>query len=148
MPRKRSQKPIQARRVVKPRDRKAEYAARNKKAKAWGFRSYWQQRQAGDWASFLRYIRPGDLVFLDAHPSKLKLVAGRWETVPKHVIPEDPKRRDGHFVMKNLTDKQLRRMIEEELARGANLSPVPSLDQRRLLDGSQPAPARRGRRAR
>lgn len=144
MPRRRAQKPAQGR-----RDRKAEYAKRNRQAKAWGFRSYWQQRQAGDWASFLRYIRPGDLVFLEAHPSKLKQdQLGRWLIVPKRVIPDDPKRKDRVFTMRKLSDKQLRRMIEEELKRGANLSPVPSLDQRRLLEGPAPArpPAKRRRR--
>lgn len=116
------------------RDRAAEFAKRDKQARAWGFRSYWDQRQRGDWASLLRYIRPGDIVMLERHVGDHKRNGlGEWERIEKIVHPDDPRRSEKRFVLRNISDRQLARLIDEELMRGANMSMIPSLDQQRLL---------------
>lgn len=84
--------------------------------------------------SFLRYIKEGDTVMLADHIETVKRRPnGRWDLIEKQVVPEDPKRKVRTFKLRGLTDARLANMIRDELARGAVLTPTPSLDQRRLL---------------
>lgn len=83
---------------------------------------------------FIDYLQPGDGVQLADHISVIRRQDdGRWEPFRKLVIPSDETRPAREFLIPAMTDSQLRDLIEDELARGALLSPIPSLDQRRLL---------------
>ena len=90
-------------------------------------------------AAFLRYIREGDVVMLADHISRINVDSrGRVGPFSKQVVPESDRRRVRVFRIPRLSKAALRRMIEQELARGAVLTPVPSLDQRRLLSKDEP----------
>lgn len=139
----------------KKRDRAAEYARRNAQARSYGFRSYWEQRQHGEWASLLRYIEPGDYVQLYRHlsPENYERNArGEWVEIVKVVHPDNPpggrQRRERMFTLRNISDAQLARLIQLELARGADMTLIPSLDQQRLLSNGtdKPTTSRRGTR--
>ncbi len=85
-------------------------------------------------SAFLAYIREGDVVMLADHISRIPVDAqGRIGPFSKQVVPESERRRVRVFRIPRLTPAALRRLIEQELLRGAVLSPVPSLDQRRLV---------------
>ena len=139
------------------RDYAAEYRRRQERARSRGFESYYQERIRGGAkaspdtpppgpevrrrraghggrSAFLDYIREGDVVMRADHLSRIERAgSGRYVAIEKLVVPEDPERPTRRFVMHGLTKAQLARMIEAELQAGAVLTPVPSLDQRRLL---------------
>lgn len=152
MPRRRSAKP------ARRRDYAAEYRRRQARAKEAGFESYYDQRMRGGasavpsdplprtraerqrrrghagFSAFLDYIHEGDVVMLADHISRIERSAsGRYAAIEKLVVPEDPERATRRFVIHGLTATQLQQMIEAEIEAGAVLTPVPSLDQRRLL---------------
>lgn len=84
--------------------------------------------------AFLSYIREGDVVMLADHISRIPVDSrGRVGPFNKQVVPESEKRKVRVFRIPALSRSALRRLIEQEIERGAVLSPVPSLDQRRLV---------------
>lgn len=106
------------------------YAERNPGASRQEARGHADEAQA----SFLRYIHEGDTVMLADHIETVKRrPSGRWDLIEKQVVPEDPQRPVKTFKLRGLSDAQLASMIKRELAKGAVLTPAPSLDQRRLL---------------
>ena len=119
--------------------RGAEYQGRVKRAEAAGKRGPAARGQRGR-AAFLAYIRPGDLVLLDVPVGQIEIDSrGRFVAIPKLVVPDNPRRRPRTFVIRNLSRDGLAAMIRAELDRGANLTPVPSLDQRKLLPAGKAA---------
>lgn len=84
--------------------------------------------------AFLAYIREGDVVMLADHISRVPVDSlGRIGPFHKQVVPEAENRRVRMFRIPRLTRAALRRLIVQELERGAVLTPVPSLDQRKLV---------------
>ncbi len=142
--------------MAKPRKRDyaAEYSRRQERAKALGFTGYYERRtrtapgsprpstaelrkrrgHAGR-ASFLAYIKPGDLVMLADHISTVRITGEKIGPFVKRVIPADL-RPSREFTIRNQTMRSLARLIKDELERGAVMSLAPSLDQRRLLRAS------------
>lgn len=138
----------QARGHKVPRKRKlgAEYRRRVERAKE-RYPGIWPEaaRGRGRFLSFLNYIHEGDPVQMDTRISEVDVDdKGRFEGIVKMVIPE-PELRRGKLVAREtrsfelgrLTRKQLRTLIALEARQGALLSPVPSLDQRRLLSKAE-----------
>lgn len=127
---------------------------RNARARALGFRNDYERRTRGKPGAgkpsseelrrrrghpvgpeeFLDFIQPGDEVMLADHISKVdKTASGKFGTIRKLVVPKDVTRQPREFVIQNLTKATLRAMIQAEIAAGGELTPQPSLDQRRLL---------------
>ncbi len=70
---------------------------------------------------------------LGQHVSHYKRDAqGYWLNVDKHVV-SDLGGRSRSFLLRRISDAGLRALIRAEEARGAVMTLVPSLDQRRLL---------------
>lgn len=83
---------------------------------------------------FLAYIREGDEVMLADLVGAVPVdERGRLGPFEKRVVPAAPGRRVRVFRIGKVTKARLRRLIEQEIERGAILTPVPSLDQRRLV---------------
>jgi hypothetical protein len=93
-------------------------------------------------AALLRFLRPGDRIMCDV---RAVTVTGegdgrRWRRIPKRVITTPWSGRDEReFVLlgpggNGYSLAGLRRLIGQEMDRGAEFSPQPSLDQRRLVD--------------
>jgi hypothetical protein len=145
--------PKRAGRAARPRDYAAEYRRRQERARSLGFRNYYERRtrpapgapkpsketlarlrgHAGR-AAFIAWIRPGNVVMLDRHISKITVDGrGRFGPIGKRVIDEE--RGDREFVIRNQTLASLKRLVADEIAAGAIMTPVPSFDQSRLLGG-------------
>lgn len=143
--------------VARRRDWKAEYRRRQERARQRGFRSYYDERIRGGaeatpstpaptpeerrqrgghagYAAFIDYIHDGDTVMMADHISRIqRSPSGRYEVIEMLVIPDDPRRPTKRFWIRGLTRGGVRRMVEAEIEAGAVLTPVPSLDVRRLL---------------
>jgi len=141
------------------RDYAAEYRRRQQRARERGFSSYYEERLKGGasaspqaplpdsetrrrrrghagLSAFIDYIEEGDVVMLADHISRIERLSGgegRYVAIEKLVVPEDPARPTRRFVIHGITKGALAAMIEAEVAAGAVLTPVPSLDQRRLI---------------
>ena len=89
-------------------------------------------RNDGARRRFLAYIREGDLVQLENPVSSIDVDArGRLVGIVKLVLP--PSRPERSFALGPMTRAALRALIVAEEAAGALLTPIPSLDQRRLV---------------
>lgn len=112
----------------------SEYRERVRRAEARGKRGAEARGKAGavSRARFLAYIREGDLVQMANHVRHVTVDSrGRLVGIVKMVIP--PRRPVRVFELAPLTRSALARLIREEERRGAVLTPIPSLDQRRLV---------------
>jgi hypothetical protein len=136
------------------------YAKRNAKARALGYRNYYDYRvhnhgriPAGEAAptgevkqrlrghrgrvDFLNSLGEGDVISLVSHISTIERTPdGRYRRIDKLVLYAD----SGDqriFTLRNLTRAQLIATIADEESRGARFSPAPSLDQRRLVSKSE-----------
>lgn len=82
---------------------------------------------------FLDYLEPNDIIMLADHISTiLRLPDGRWAPHEKNVIPADETRDFRTFPLPAMTDERLQRLIDQELAAGAKMTPIASLDQSKL----------------
>lgn len=151
--------------MARPRKQRREPSAwekRNARAKALGYRNYYDYRihefgklppgapaptgakrrqlrgHAGR-ADFLADLAEGDLIIM---PNGLSSVEfddeardgeGAYVEIVKLVIDGDTGA-DRTYYLRNLTRDELVATIEEEEAKGAIFSPAPSLDQRRLVN--------------
>lgn len=118
--------------MAKPRDYKAEYARRvagvpvGKRSEARG--------HSGPVRRFLRDLKDGDIVLCDVDKA-LKTwspVRNWFGVVDKWIIGAGDE--GGRlYRLRNVSMERMERLVDEEEARGALLSPVGSLDQRALL---------------
>ena len=119
--------------VPRTRKRGAEYRRRIKRAKE-RYPGIWASAAAGrgGFLSFLNYIRDGDGVQLENHISTVERDGrGRFVGIVKLVVPYGrPARR---FPLGPLSEAQLETLVRLEEEQGGELTPIPSLDQRRLL---------------
>lgn len=143
------------------RDHKAAYARRDARAKAAGYKSYYDYRlhrygslpaaapvptgaarrklagKAGR-AAFLASLGEGDLIIMPHGLSSVEFDPdarggeGAYLEIVKLVIDGETGA-DRTYILRNLTRDELIDTIEEEERRGAIFSPAPSLDQRRLV---------------
>lgn len=132
------------------------YERRNQRARALGYKSYYDYRVHGNGKlppgpieltteerarrrghrgrqDFLSSLDEGDLIVM---PEGLRSVErdtrGRYVLIHK-VVYDAVTNEPTNWFLRNLTRAQLVRTIEEEERRGAKFSPYPSLDQRRLV---------------
>lgn len=132
------------------------YQARNERAKALGYKSYYDYRIHGNGklppgpiklepeerarrrghrgrVDFLGSLDEGDLIVM---PEGLRSVErdtrGRYILIHK-VVYDAVTSKATNWYLRNLTRAQLVKTIAEEERRGAVFSPFPSLDQRRLV---------------
>lgn len=136
--------------MARKRDYAAEYARRQKRARALGFESYYERRTRGTPGAakpsreqlairrghrssrdLVRELREGDLILCDI--TNVRWNEGRqwFNLIEKTVIPASlgPHR---EYTLRRVSRERLRRLIDQEIAKGAIFSPNPSQDQRRL----------------
>lgn len=161
MPPKRTRKPQKKTTVAgRPVSVNVErYARRNERARALGYRNYYdyrihrngelppsepppvgeeRQRLRGHRGlqDFLDAIREGSVISLVSHISRIeRRPNGRYKQIDKMLLLPDGTQRI--FTLRNLTREQLLGAIADESARGATWSPAPSLDQRRLASAAE-----------
>ena len=117
----------------------SEYSLRVKRAKK-RYPGIWNQAAAGrgGFLRFLNYIHEGDGVQMTGLVGNVEVDSRRrFNGIEKLVLPDDEKRRTKSFALGRLTRAQLRTLIALEVREGAQLTPVPSLDQRRLLSKTE-----------
>lgn len=137
----------------------AAQARRDEKARALGYQSYYDYRlhdygrqppgpleltpderaqrrghveEASSYRDFLAYLRPGDEVMLADHIRYVQKSGTRYGPLEFQVIPEDPERPTVRLTIPHLTRAAIRDLVGELEDEGAVLTPVPSLDVRRL----------------
>lgn len=131
------------------RDYKSAYARRDARAKARGYKSYYDYR-THDYGklpananrlipgvnAFLRGLDEGDTIIMPEGIRSVERDAqGRYIRIVKIVL-DAVTARERRFVLRNLTRPQLIALIKAEQAKGAIFSLSPSLDQRKLLPES------------
>ncbi len=151
--------------MARPRGSRKESAwaaPRNARARALGYRDYYDYRlhdngrippgplkltpeererrrgHAGT-SDFKRFIREGDLVDCDVRAVDRDPRTGLYRRIEKRVIPPpfQRRRRERVFTLTRLTRAQLIALIEYELQVGVIFSPQPSRDQRRLVSDDE-----------
>lgn len=145
----------------------AAWERRNARAKALGYKSYYDYRVHGNGkippgrpaltgaakqrarghrgrADFLASLREGDLIIMPRGISSVEYDEdargglGAYLEIEKLVIPgEHGRGRERTFILRNLTRDELIDTIREEQRRGAVFSASPSLDQRRLVTAGE-----------
>ena len=137
----------------------AAQARRDEKARALGYQSYYDYRlhdygrqppgpleltpderaerrghveEASSYRDFLSYLRPGDEVMLADHIRYIQKSGTRYGPIEFQVIPEDPEREVELFTVPTLTHAAIRDLIAELEDLDVVMTPVPSLDVRRL----------------
>lgn len=130
---------------------------RNEQARALGYRNYYDYRVHGygdqppgpiriseavraerrghseeAFRAFVRNLEPGDEVMLADHIRFVEKQGTRYGPIEFQVIPEDPERDVEIVKMPPMTRAALADLVAELDAQGAVLTPVPSLDVRRL----------------
>lgn len=131
------------------------YQRRNERARAAGYRNYYDQRlHAGrppgadlppkgsaerarlrghrGTADLVRSLRPGDVIVVpNGLPDIVKDAKGRYAKVEVMVLRDDGS--TDRFTMRRRTYEQMAGTLEQMAAKGAMFSPSPSLDLRRLV---------------
>lgn len=132
------------------------YQRRNERARAAGFRNYYDQRVRGGvararpdvaapsgaelararghrgTADLIRTLRPGDVIVVpDGLPDIRKDQRGRYAKIEVLVLRGDGS--TDRFTMRRKTYDQMAGVLEKIAAKGAMFSPSPSLDLRRLV---------------
>lgn len=134
--------------MPRPRKQPSAYSRRNARARALGFRNYYEQRVAGTQpgtaaraaarghrsrSDFLASLGEGDLIIMPNGLSSVERTAdGRYKLITKLVVDGDTGD-ERIYTLRNLTRDELVQTIDEEERTGAVFSPSPSLDQRRLV---------------
>lgn len=137
----------------------AEWQRRDEKARALGYQSYYDYRlhdygrqppgplelteseraerrghveEAATYRAFLAYLQPGDEVMLADHIRYVEKTGTRYGPIEFQVIPEDPERDVELFTVPALTHAAIADLIGELEDLDVVMTPVPSLDVRRL----------------
>jgi hypothetical protein len=132
------------------------YQRRNERARAAGFKNYYDQRVRGGvgrarpdaaapsgaelararghrgTADLVRTLRPGDVIVVpNGLPDIVKDAKGRYSKIEVMVLRDDGS--TDRFTIRRKTYEQMAGVLEKMAAKGAMFSPSPSLDLRRLV---------------